>query len=186
MASLVTVSRYQVITLDTTSAASAVSAALGRAQDEVEEYLRRPLSSEERTETLRLSLNGRAYPAATPITAVSSPSTASILDGAAIYSVTPDSGPVWPGVDAGDFPAEVTVTYTGGFSASTLPATIEDEIAWLAYRKLHVSALAAVPAGATSARVGDVAVTYAGPTDPGASLSRSGEKRLRPWRRQFV
>lgn len=185
MASLVTVARYQLITLDTTSAASAVSAALETAEDTVEEYLRRPLPSASREETVRFSRDGRLYPAATPVLSVEDGLT--IVPGSrAVAGASPDGGPWWPDIYDSTYPAAATITYTGGFTATTLPRIIENAIAWLAHQMLHVDDLVSVPAGATSARVGDVAVSFAEPSGPAAELSIPAKKALRPYRRRFV
>lgn len=186
MASLVTAARYRVITLDTTSADAVVTAALDTAEDTVEEYLRRPLASASREETVRFANDGRLYPAATPVLSVADSSLTIVPGSRAVAGGTPDGGPFFPGIKDSTWPAALTFTYTGGFSATTLPRIIENAIAWLAYQFLHASALAAIPAGATSASVGDVSVSFAEPSGPAAELSIPAKKSLGPYRRRFV
>lgn len=181
---VVPLGRYRIVTLDEASDSDEVLAALATAQAVVEEYLRRPLLRTSRTETLRLDKNGRVYPAATPITVA--PEGLTILDGSAIANPTPDAGPIWRGTGLTDYPVEATITYTGGFTAATLPKTIERHIAWLAYEQLHVGALVGVPAGATSVSLGDARVSFDRPTGASVSLSAVAKRELRPWRRRWV
>lgn len=183
-ASLVTWVRYKVITLDTTTAEATVTAALETAQATVEEYLRRPLASASRTETLRFSVDGRLYPAATPITVP--PTGLSLIGTSSVYGATPDASPSWPSEVDPAVPVVATITYTGGYDATTLPRTIENHIAWLAYQLTHASVLAGLPAGVTAASVGDVSVTFAEATGPASELSSAARRDLRGWRRRFV
>lgn len=184
MASLVTTERYQVITLDTTSAASAVSAALETAEDLIEDYLRRPIPVAQRTETLPMTRSRRVYPTATPISAVAAGSGLEI-EGSALVGASPNESPFldW---NTGDSAPLATVTYTGGWSASTLPKTIEKHIAWFAYELLHVGNLDQLDV--TSVKVGDVSVSFAEPADSGASvqLSAGAKRELRPYQRRRV
>lgn len=183
-ASLVTTALYQSLTGDTASEAADVALALVNAQAIVEEYLRRLLTSAERTETVRIAPNRRLYPAAYPVTAVETGS--QIVDGVAILGPGPDGSPVFPGPSDATYPAVATITYTGGFSAATLPRTIANEIAWLAYRILHADDRISLPDDATSASVGDVSVSFAGTASTSVTLSQSAKAKLRPYRRRFV
>lgn len=180
---LISVTRYQSITGDTTSATGVVETAIEDAQQLLEERLRRPLETAQRTERMRQYPDGRVYPAATPITAGP---TGSTTYGVALADAAP----------AGSFlqPADeyVDVTYTGGFdpaetdrSAVTyVPVELQRAVAWAA-KALLSSPPSAAPAGATSITVGDVSVSYG----PGGAPS-SGEVvfdagLVRRWRRRL-
>lgn len=186
MASLVTAARYRSVTLDTSSAEATVTAALERAEALVEEYLRRPLASTSRTETVRFAGDGRVYPAATPITAVTG-GYVIVVGGQAISGAPIDAAPSFPSFGETTYPATATITYTGGYDASSLPETIAEVISWAAHRRLHTGALTSVPAGATAAAVGDVSVSF-GPRGASSSgrLTEDDEAALAPWRRRFV
>jgi hypothetical protein len=143
----------------------------------------------ERTERVKLFNERRGvavYPAALPIISASDPSSPTI-DGAAIvggYPLTPGWG--WAS-------GYRTVTYVGGYDPTEtdstqpdyLPRTLERAIAWAAYTDLNQSTVtASIPSGVTSARVGDVALTWpGGGFTPGASgevtFSNSVIKRYR-------
>jgi hypothetical protein len=172
---LVDVPTYQRITGDTTTASGTVTAALTDAQAAVEDALRRRgfLEWGTYTETLRiynmeqtlLFISGLAYPTATPITAVLSP-TVTTFSGSEIRGI---SGTVIDLVTDlyNEFPLQ-TVTYQGGYTSSTAPYVILRAIA-LAARELVREPVQA-GTGAQSVRVGDLAVTYAGPQTPSAAL----------------
>lgn len=181
--SLVTVARYRTITLDTTSAAETVTARLEDAEAEVSEYLRRPLEQAERTETLPISRDGKVYPSATPIDSLGSDDSGLTVEGDVIIGAAPDAvGTGWLG--SGATTPQATITYTGGWTADTLPKAIERAIALHAHHQIH-SDPALVPAGATSVRVGDVAVSYGSggaSSDPLASTMAN----IRRYRRRFV
>lgn len=178
MASLVTVSRYQLITGDTTSATATVEDALEDAQGLAEEFLRRELTSQERTESLQVYPGARVYPSVTPITAADGYD----IDGYSLIGVAPDLSP-FPFDPPSSRGVMGSVTYTGGYSAATLPKTIERVIARTAYQQLHPETLQ--PAGATSIRLGDAAITYAEPIKL-IELSQGAQAQLRPYRRQRV
>lgn len=179
MTSLVTVERYQAITGDTTTGEEVVEGRLDRAQRKVEDYLRRPLASAERTERvlLRYRPSGvlagtyAAYPKVTPVTEVADGLT---IDGSAVLGASGTWLSWW---DEGDQYAEIT--YTGGWTAGSLPETIAESICLLAR---DLSLVRAVPAGATSVAVGDASVSFDGGTG-GAGLPAPIAGGLRPWRR---
>lgn len=156
---MITAVRYSEITGDTESAASAVTARIEEAQEILEDYLDRPLESDERTEALRPDRHGRLWPRATPI----SEADGYTIDGLALIGGAPFS----IGFVGSD--ATVDVTYTGGWTADTLPSCIERDLAFAAYRLLHPPTPGATdyPVGATSVRLGDAAVTF-GPGGAGA------------------
>lgn len=175
---LLDVPTYRRLTGDSATADAAVTPALVDAQRLVEEYLRRPLERAERTEQLRVYRlsDGRTgvYPSATPISAVPA---GFVVEGVAVLGEGLLSGfTPWLGSER----EHVTLTYTGGFVAATLPLTIAREIARLAQQLTQP--VAAAPAGAKSVRVGDVAVTYATPT--GGGVDAPGRLALRGYRRR--
>ncbi len=174
---VVTYETYVSITGDASTASSAVEEALVEAQALVEEELDRPLELEERTELLRLQ-NGRIYPSATPI--LDAPFT--IDDG---YSLSGVYGDLVTGPLDSDTP-RVLVTYTGGYTAETLPRRLREAICRAAQRHLHPSPLPAdLPTGAEAVRVGDVQITYgsSGLGASGRTLTVSDLKSIRPFRR---
>lgn len=155
---LITIARYRSITGDQATAASAVSALIEDAEDLLEEALERGLASTERTEKLVPTRDGYLWPSCTPITVA----TGWTIDG---HGLIGTFGPGWP-----DQTGRVEVTYTGGWvertanagEANALPAYIERDIAYAAHALGHTSATdgSAYPAGATSVRLGDAAVTF--------------------------
>jgi hypothetical protein len=165
---LVTVDRYQTITSDLSTASGAVASALTDAQLLLEERLGRPLEQDERTERARMFQERRGmavYPQALPLISVSDPSGASI-EGAAFVGGSPTS---WADFAWSDGYRDIT--YVGGYDPAEtdpneedfLPRTLERAIAWAAYADLQSAAVtASLPAGVTSARVGDVALTWGG------------------------
>lgn len=173
---LVTVARYREITSDATSATGTVVTALVDAQALLEDELGRPLEQATRTERVRVFQERRGaavYPQALPLISVSNPSGADI-EGAAIIGGTPTDGPYW----LDDLPGHRDVTYVGGYDATAaagdvdyLPRTLERAIAWAAYADINAATLtASIPSGVTSARVGDVALSWGtGGFTPGAT-----------------
>lgn len=155
----VSVADYRVHTGDQDSPASAVTAALVEGQSLLEEHLRRLLESTSRTNDFPIHADGRVYPNAYPITSASL-----TIDGRALLGAEADSGP-FTGVFESTTPKRATVTWTGGFTPTTLPVTLEHAIYELAEAK--VTGAEPVPVGATSVRLGDAAVTFDGPTSGG-------------------
>jgi hypothetical protein len=175
---MITAARYAEITGDTTTAASAVSARIEDAVELLEDYLDRPLSEDERTESLIPDRWGRLWPRATPI----SDGGDYAVDGLALQASAPFG---WPSIVSAS--AALSVTYTGGWTSDTLPTCIERDLAWATYRLLHpeaVASLTAIPAGVSSARLGDAALTWGG----SAGLAAAGDtaawwsKRTRSYR----
>lgn len=168
---MITAVRYGEITGDTVTAASAVTARIEDAQELLEEYLDRPLESDEYTEELAPDRHGRLWPKATPITDGGDYT----VDGLALHA----SPFGWSGFLDGN---RVTVTYTGGWTAETLPACIERDLAWAAYRLLHpgaVASMSSLPGGASSVRLGDAAVTWKAGSSAGAAQDTDGWWSLR-------
>lgn len=186
-AGLVSIADYRTATRDRITSDVNVTAALTEAQTLIEEYLGRPLASAERTEDLRIDYAGRVYPLATPITAIASPAgltnrTAYILGAwpGETFWMIHEWGPIY-NVDI----PRLTVTYTGGWTSATLPATIRRRLCWEAYKLLHFEALADVPEAAAAATIGDAAVSFgpggAGAGSPEGVVSPTTRKALRGW-----
>lgn len=151
---LLTAVRYGEITGDTTSVvfdSASVSARLEEAEELLEDYLDRPLALAERTETMRPDRNGWLWPRATPITDGGS----YVVEGAALIGGFASSVGIF------DASVGVDVTYTGGWTADTLPRAIERDLAFAAHRLLHATPPSSeIPEGAVSVRLGDAALTF--------------------------
>jgi hypothetical protein len=188
---LVGIGEYRLATLDTSSADTAVTGALERAQRIVADYLRRgvpgetqPLISAERTELLIIDSLFRVYPSCVPITALPSGLQAR---GYSVYGVVP-SFLVSFIIDYDRLNTPRTsLTYTGGWTPVTLPETVREQICWKAWELLRTPlAQEGIPVGATAVHSGDASVTFKDPNPGGAAAARlsDGAKReLRPWRR---
>lgn len=179
---LVSLARYRVVTLDTTSDDAAVTAAIETAQELVEEYLRRELEEDERTETLLIAPNGRVYPSVTPIASLGGDDAdLTVLSEAIVIGPAADSSPTWL---RGESDPVATITYTGGYTDETVPASIERAIAFVA-KDLLVAPASDAPAGAVAVRVGDVSIDYGdGGSAPGPVAPYLG--LVRRYRRRFV
>lgn len=178
-----TVAGYRLRTGDDDSAASSVSGSLVDAERMTEEGLRRKLSLQSRTAPFLLKQDFwygglRVYPDAWPITA-----SALTISGRALLGATPDLSTFIGLLDV-PIPARATVTWTGGFDATTLPISLRDAIYDLARARLsRVPALA----GALSASVGDTSVTYASPSaDDLDSLVPGLTARIAKYRNRYV
>jgi len=176
----VTVSGYRLHTGDQSNA-SAVSGRLLEAEELLDEHLRRQLASEERTDTFPIYPDGRLYPDAYPIT-----DSDLTIDGRSLRGATADLATFlayWPDDCA---PRQATVTWTGGYTAATLPVTLRHALYELA-RALTAPAPVAVPVGATSASVGDVSVTFSESTETGIDAWVPGlSERVKPYRNRWV
>lgn len=173
---IITVATYREITEDSTTIDTTVSARLEQAVEALEEKLDRPLEEAERTELMIPMRDGTLMPRATPITA--GPDNW-IVDGdrliAGVLINWPDPlNPLLPGP---------TLTYTGGYVERTanpdatnrLPWHLAEDLCWYAWslgQRRRASTIAA-PAGATSVRLGDAAVTFGPNGAPGASAVTS-------------
>lgn len=168
--------------------------ALDEAQGIVEDRTFRTLTYGEHTDLkLRIYSDGKVYPSATPIAAVSSPAIGTdSIQGYAVFV-----GYFWPNpiVNTGywntPIPPEVDLTYTGGYHpvgtadadivTEIIPVSLQRLICRIAYNILHPSTLAGVPAGATSVHVGDVG--YSGKTLRGLDpVTDDIARALRGWR----
>lgn len=163
---LLTEARYRAITGDAT-AWSTVSARVEEAVELLEEDLDRGLAVAERTELLHPTRDGWLWPHSTPIVTA----TGWTVDGLGVYGAF---GPGWP-----DSTGRVSVTYTGGWversanpnAPNRLPVCIERDLAFAAFtlEQADPSATSDYPAGVTSVRLGDAAVTFGPEGAPGAT-----------------
>ena len=183
---LIAIARYREITGDTTSASAVVETAIDDAQALLEDQLRRPLEQAARTERLRVFADGRVYPRATPI--ISAQAGADIY-GNAIVDGTPEGTFLEPD----DF---AEVTYTGGYDPAEtdlsavdyVPVELQRAVAWAAYAILRPADGLQAPAGARSATVGDVSVTFGpgGAAAPGEVEFDRGLVRRWRWRGELA
>ena len=166
---LLSFARYQQITRDVSTDEATVTARIEEATEMIEQALDRPLELLERTEVLVLESDNAwgylAYPRSTPITAVPVNAVYARYDDVTLRSVPPDGSPLF-GAWLGSLPLTATVTWTGGFTAVTLPRKLERGIANLA-DALGTDVIA--PSNASSISVGDVRVSYY-PTEAAADL----------------
>lgn len=169
---LVDAETYARYTGDTSTDAEDVDEALDDATQLLEERLGRTLALGTHTETLR-RIGGRVYPSVLPL----SSATGYEVEGDAIVDVQPDT---W--TDRPDGPA--TVTYVGGFTTETLPRAIARDISFCAQQLLEVQVASEVPVGATSVRVGDIAVGFGGDGAGRARRSYSWSADTLRWRRR--
>jgi hypothetical protein len=177
-----TVETYRIRTGDATSEASAVSGALVDAERLLGEELRRELALEERAERMIIHFDGVMYPKAWPVTACAT----NVIDGRMLRGGTPDLDQFLAmiGVSLTATP-RATVTYTGGFDATTLPITLRDALYDLASGTLY--SRAPVLVGAGSASVGDVSVSVTDPGEAGVDAYVPGiSKRVARYRNRFV
>lgn len=176
----VTVDGYRLHTGDQTTAASAVSGALLEAQQLLEEELRRKLDLAERTASFRIHQDGRVYPNAWPITDAGD----LVIDGRMVVGAVPDAGPFTAIIAVPPAPRS-TITWTGGFDADTLPATLRNALYDLA--QPIAQGASPIPGGATSLSVGDVSVGFASPTSGGLDALVPGlASRVAKWRNRWV
>lgn len=141
---LVDVARYRTLTGDLATPDVTVVASLATATDMLADALGRA-GIEEATysEWLLPTRDGRLHPSVTPL--------ASCAD----YAIDGDT------LVAGWFVGTPgrSVTYIGGWTSATVPRCIEADLANAA-RTIAAPDTSGVPSGATSARLGDAAVTY--------------------------
>lgn len=170
---LLTETYYRQITGDTTTAASAVTAAASAAQDLLEDDLGRAgfLEEASRTERCRVYPDGTLYPTATPVSSVTG---GLVVADDTVYGATPDAT-AFAGVFLSDEPQSATITYTGGYTTATCPESILQDLAWAAYVLAHPSGSVplASTVGATAVRLGDAQVTYGSGGAGGSVVSRT-------------
>lgn len=175
---LVSVAVYQRLTGDTTTDTDTALLRLTDAQELVAEHLRRPVESAEHVdERLRLySVRGvwTVYPAATPVTVVPS---GYLVQGAAVVGAAPVGFDAW---SAGGEAQWTTLTYTGGWTDTTVPITVARAIARTAQQLGQTSPF---PAGARSVSLGDASASF-DPGDAGSFLDPAVRTALRPYVRR--
>lgn len=179
---LVSVAQYRAYSGDSNTPDLKVQQLLIDAQRLVEEYLGRRLQSAQRTETLSVQ-SGVVYPTVTPVTAATLPmrSGGLAVDGYD-YHFYGDPFPY-----AG---AQATVTYTGGFTSTTLPMHLVKGIVDTAKALTDADATTSeLIAGATNVRLGDASVTFG---NDGASevtdlaIPAKVQNSISPYKRRFV
>lgn len=199
MTTLVSFARFQELTGDTTSASATVEAALDLAVDLVEEALDRFLEEGTYTEWLPVHLargrevwpNGatRCYPSAYPVSAVTSPSGASLLAGS--DRIIQGVGLATTPASLDDLPlTHVQVTYTGGYTAATLPKGLERIIVLVARAIVaEYAGSTPLPGGVTGLKLGDAQVTFTSGVSPSMAALETlvpGIGHLcRPWRKRW-
>lgn len=159
---LVDTARYRAITGDETTADAVVSARLAEATEMLAGRLDRPLEHGEYTEQLWPTRGGWLWPRATPIESAGDYE----VDGAGLR-------PRWT-LQGGPY----LVTYVGGWTAETVPACIARDLALAAFELGHQPADASGidTTGATSVRVGDVAVGWGGAGKPSDAAAARAER----------
>lgn len=161
--SLVTITDYAAVTQDSTSSDPAVQNALDAALGLIQDNTGRTLVLGTYLETLYIYQNGTVYPSATPIQSVTSPAGGNSVQGAGVvvnswWPTTAGGG----GAFLAGRPAQIDLTYTGGFTATTLPVKLKRALCRTAFNILHPSQLAGLPGGVNSVHVGDVGYSAAG------------------------
>lgn len=183
---MITHERYIQITGDTTTTEAKAERCIADAVEALEDYLDRPLPEAERTETMRPDRNGRLWPKATPIIEADDYT----IEGIGL------AGTFGPAVDFFTGSVAVEVVYTGGWAdprdedydptaTNQLPACIERDLAWAAFKLAHPSAtreMALTRDDATSVRLGDAAVTLSGSAGSPSDLDGCWSKRTRSHR----
>lgn len=189
---LVSVLDYREITGDTATASGEVERVLVEAQGLLEDELERPLEQDTFTERLPIVPDpvnqvAQVFPRVTPIISVDGGLT---HEQGVIYGASPTSVPGFG--SWGSPPMMAEVTYTAGFDPDEtdpnevdyLPRYIQRDIAWAAKALLEPTPeLSGVPAGATSVRSGDQAVTFDKGYRPGQTAVVWSTQTLR-WKRR--
>lgn len=180
MTDLVTATTYGVVTKDQCALTDDVETALDDAVADLEAYLKRPLTSGTWRERLPVNKRGYVFPRVPAVTAVISPADG-VLEGASVR-VGSALQPAWI---SGGWPCNnegVTITYTAGYDATSLPVPLRRALCRIAYNALHPVVLDGVPTDARSVRLGDVAIESAGPLQTIDALDLSVRRRLAGWR----
>lgn len=181
MTALVANATYRLDTGDTLSVDSDVTTALARAQTAVEDYCHRLFSAQTLTERLPVYDDGAVYPSVRPVTTVTTPSGA-YVDGSRVIA---GGGSIQPLVSYNTGAAvrpRIDVTYTGGYTAATVPYTISHEIARTAWRILHPVRIEGTPDDADTVRVGGDLVVAGKTLTSLRALDAESRLRLIPYR----
>lgn len=165
---LLTIARYQFITNDSVSTAPNFAMALADALDMLQRAMDRTFLYAQYTERLYVYKNGQCYPSATPLdqskpvgtsSDPSGQSSSFVIQGAGIYVGFFNPLPALP-VFSRVVPMQADVAYWGGYTQTTIPATLARVIAKVCWFILHpVTAPAAGIGGARSVSVGGVSVS---------------------------
>jgi hypothetical protein len=135
-------------------------------------HLQRFLAEDTYTHRLRVWPRGLVYPHAIPVTSVSASAIYAVHDTCTLENVWSDDQPLFFGSSlslAGDFgrwltyqhdATWATVTYVGGYTSATMPMGLRRSVNQLT-KALIDGPAAGAGRSVSSARVGDVAVTYA-------------------------
>lgn len=170
--SIVTIAVYRSVTGDTATASGTVQDWLDDTEQELEEFLDRPLYFDG-TERVRINVERRGpvvYPRATPILDGGTLTVA----GNALVGASPVDGPF-----STSDPAYAEVTYEGGWDAYSLPRAIRNDVCLAAQAGIRGDA-ARVPAGAVSVSLGDASVGFrSGGADPDDRWSRQTRRYRR-------
>lgn len=169
---------YRRISGDVLTQSPECSALIEDATNMVEEYLGRWLEAGTYTEVTKVGPNGVVYPRAIPLSSVPASASYEMRDTATLRGVDPDDTPFvgWDFLDSDPAsgaivgPAVVgyaarqpvtTVTYDGGYTEATLPATLKRYICLLAaaLRAPGQGGAQGVSPLRTTASVGDVSVS---------------------------
>lgn len=191
---LITYDRYVTLSGDSTTASAAIEESIDEAERLVSDFLNRPLEEGTYTEQLFVEADGFSYPSAVPITSVPASADIEIYDdvalrcGAGLDFITAGQ---WD--EVGGYQVQLpraAITYTGGWTAASVPFGVASTIARLAYAMANPTPFSDDTGGATSKKVGDVSVTYgaggaAGPA-PGRgaidALVPGGTSQIKVWR----
>lgn len=180
---LITVGYYRLVTGDDTTADDEAEELITEATELLEDTLDRHLTSAQRTETVVIHPDGRAYPKAYPVTATTLELDPA-LDRRAFLSVDPDEV---EGYFDTRWPPTATVTYTGGYTddltgVAPCPRPLARAVALLA-AALRVP-VSTGTAGAVSVSLGDASVTYARPLHGLDELVPGISATIRQYRRR--
>lgn len=179
---LITEQVYRKLTGDLRTPTSEVVAALAVAQSLVEMRLGRGLSLADYTETLTVFPQSYVYPAVTPVAAATSgyvnSATISVSSGDYVFNGYPYSVPFGYNTHP-----RATVTYTGGYSAATLPEPLALGISMVA-RALTNPQTGMFMAGIKSYSEGDISATFE--TAPDSSWPAGVWSLIRRWARRDV
>lgn len=173
--SIVTIAEYRSVTGDTATASGTVQEWLDDTEQELAEFLDRPLYFDG-TERVRINVERRGlvvYPRATPI-----------LDGGTLTvagNALVGASPVDEPFSTSD-PAYAEVTYEGGWTAATLPRAIRNDVCWAVRRAVRGEA-ARLPVAATSVSLGDASVSFGGTGVPDQGDAR-WSRQTRRYRRR--
>jgi hypothetical protein len=168
---IATVADYRNVTGEAFPPDPTVLVNLQRAQSRVEDLTERLLDTAVRTESVEVR-DGKAYPKAYPVTAVTTPATSvPSPDGKYIVTNTTNwQDQISQMLGASDVladPVFVLFTYTGGYAAGQAPVGLVEAICELAQRYGQPANTAAVPAGVNSVGLGNQ--SYSGGTLGGSS-----------------